>query len=225
MIAEKFFSKITIYEQRDEVGGVWCYNSDNTIDDDFAIPHTKPRNTVDTPLCVKRDEPIVFQSPVYDLLETNIPRCLMNYSDWTFPESTPLFPSHRDVKRYLEGYAEELMSYITFHTQVIDVRRPDEATVHGAWNVHVRNLKTNEISTHQHDFVVVANGHYNDHYIPDIKGIKEWRQRMPTSISHSKHYRRPETFENQVRRSQRIRLLLYKDICTTLQWCMLTLII
>lgn len=197
--AEKSFSAITIFEQRDEVGGVWCHTSHNTVDEDFAIPHTKPTTTAEKPVAPKQiNGDIIFQSPVYDLLETNIPHTLMGYSDWKFPKGTSLFPSHQAVKQYLQSYAKDLLSSIVFHTQVIDVRLRDEQTANSGWKVSVQDLRTQLRSTHEFDAIVVASGHYNDHYIPNITGLREWNKAYPDSVSHSRHYRRPEQYANQV---------------------------
>lgn len=198
--AEKAFSAITIFEQRDEVGGVWCYNSHNEVDEDFAVPHLVPSPIMEKPVPIERtDGKILFQSPVYDLLETNIPHMLMGYSDWKFPKGTSLFPSHQVVKKYLQDYAEELLSSIVFHTQVIDVRLRNEETPNDGWKVSVQDLRTQLRSTHEFDAVVVASGHYNDHYIPDVVGLREWKKAYPDSISHSKHFRLPEQYKNQVK--------------------------
>ncbi|EED17348.1 flavin dependent monooxygenase, putative [Talaromyces stipitatus ATCC 10500] len=197
LYAEKAFSAITIFEQRDEVGGVWCHTSEDTIDEDFAIPHTKPTTEAEKPIVTNQaNNHVIFQSPVYDLLETNIPHTLMGYSDKKFPKGTPLFPSHRDVKQYLQGYAKDLSS-IMFHTQVVDVCLRDENAANATWLVSVQDLRTHYLSTHEFDAVVVASGHYSDHYIPDIVGMREWNTAYPHSISHSKHYKRPEHFTNQ----------------------------
>ena len=198
--AENAFSAITIFEQREEVGGVWCYTSHNAVEENFAIPHTKPTTTAEKPVHTQQTKngDIVFQSPVYDFLETNIPHTLMGYSDWKFPKGTSLFPSHQAVKQYLQGYAKELLSSIVFHTQVVDVRLQDDQTANSGWKVSVQDLRTQQPSTHDFDAVVVASGHYNDHYIPDIAGLREWNEAYPNSISHSKHYRRPEQYTNQV---------------------------
>lgn len=199
LLAEKAFSAITIFEQRDEVGGVWCHTSHNPVEEDFAVPHTKPATAVEKPVPTEQTNgKIIFQSPVYDLLETNIPHTLMGYSDWKFPKGVSLFPSHQTVKQYLQGYAKKLLSLIVFHTQVLDVRLRDEKTANCGWKVLVQDLCTQVCSTYEFDAVVVASGHYNDHYIPDITGLREWNKIYPGSISHSKHYRRPEQYINQV---------------------------
>jgi len=52
----------------------------------------------------------------------------------------------------------------------------------------MKNLKTEEVSVSLFDAVIVANGHYNDPYVPKILGIREWNAAYPGSISHSKFY-------------------------------------
>ncbi|OKL60935.1 hypothetical protein UA08_03714 [Talaromyces atroroseus] len=198
--AENAFSAISIFEQRDEAGGVWCYTAHNAVDESFAIPHTTPQTTPDTPVSTKKEassENVVFQSPVYDLLETNIPHTLMNYSDWKFPTGTSLFPSHQTVKEYLQDYAKTLLPSISFHTQVVDVKPLDESNKDSGWVLSALDLRTKEVSTHEFDYVVVANGHYSDPYVPDIAGIREWSQAYPDSVSHSKYYRRAEQYANK----------------------------
>ncbi|KAH8695537.1 putative flavin dependent monooxygenase [Talaromyces proteolyticus] len=207
--AEKAFANIVIFEQRDDVGGVWYYTPNNTIDDNFSIPHTKPNTSPEKPVCTRRttighhsgshkDEGILeFLSPAYDLLETNIPHTLMNYSDHKFPPHTPLFPEHAVVKEYLQGYAEDIRSFISFQTQVVNVSPLQMASGDKGWKVTVRDIRTNNDSTHHFDAVVVANGHYSDPYLPDIPGIEHWNKVYPGAITHSKFYRRPEEYRDK----------------------------
>lgn len=62
-----------------------------------------------------------------------------------------------------------------------------------------RALDTDKERTEQYDAVAIANGHYAVPFIPDIPGIKEWNERYPGRIMHSKFYRRPEDFKGKVR--------------------------
>lgn len=48
------------------------------------------------------------------------------------------------------------------------------------------------------DSVVVASGHYHSPRIPDIPGLKEWKQRWPSRVWHSKSYRKPDEFRGKV---------------------------
>lgn len=45
---------------------------------------------------------------------------------------------------------------------------------------------------------MVASGHYHSPNIPDIPGLKEWKDRWPELVSHSKAYRRPDEFKDKV---------------------------
>jgi Flavin-binding monooxygenase-like len=50
------------------------------------------------------------------------------------------------------------------------------------------------------DSVVIASGHYHSPNVPDIPGLKEWKNRWPERVSHSKAYRRPDDFKDKVRK-------------------------
>ncbi|KAK2012021.1 thiol-specific monooxygenase [Colletotrichum eremochloae] len=196
LLAEKKFSKVQIFEQRDTVGGVWAYSSLNVIDSDFTIPRTRPTKNPDTAIAVEGHEAKQFVSPVYDYLETNIPHTLMNYSDQRFPSDASLFPPHQVVKKYLEDYAEELKPIISLSTQVLSVKKAiSENRVY--WEIETRDLRTDEMSKAQFNAVLVASGHYNDPFIPDIPGLADFDKAHPGSISHSKFYRNAAEYNNK----------------------------
>ncbi|KAF6812586.1 putative flavin dependent monooxygenase [Colletotrichum musicola] len=196
LLAEKKFSEVRVFEQRDTVGGVWTYSPLNVIDGDFTIPRTQPTRNPDTAIAVEGREAPQFVSPVYDLLETNIPHTLMNYSDRKFPTNAALFPPHQAVKKYLEDYAEELTPIISLSTQVLSVQKvPSGDRV--CWEIETKDLKTGETSKAPFDAVMVASGHYNDPFIPDIRGLAEFDKAHPGSISHSKFYRNPAQYEGK----------------------------
>lgn len=46
--------------------------------------------------------------------------------------------------------------------------------------------------------MVIANGHYHASKVPDISGLREWKAAWPDRVLHSKSYRRPDEFRNQV---------------------------
>ncbi|KAK1975150.1 thiol-specific monooxygenase [Colletotrichum cereale] len=196
LLAEKKFSKVQVFEQRDTVGGVWVYSSLNVIDSDFSIPRTRPTKNPDTAITIEGHEAKQFVSPVYDYLETNIPHTLMNYSDQKFPSKASLFPPHQVVKKYLEDYAEELKPTISLSTQVLSVKKAiNDNQVH--WEVETRDLRTDETSKAYFDAVLVASGHYNDPFIPNIPGLAGFDKAYPGSISHSKFYRNAAQYDNK----------------------------
>jgi MFS transporter, ACS family, pantothenate transporter len=58
------------------------------------------------------------------------------------------------------------------------------------------------------DAVVVASGHYHIPQVPDIPGLADWKRAWPSRIQHSKSYRNPKGFEDQVTRHSK-RTLYY----------------
>ena len=59
-----------------------------------------------------KERKATFQSPMYDTLEANLPKMLMQHSDLDFPEGTPLFPDRREIERYLVRYAEDVCLFV-----------------------------------------------------------------------------------------------------------------
>lgn len=136
-------------------------------------------------------------SPIYDLLETNIPHSLMNYTDKEFPQGSSLFPRHSAVLQYLKEYAEDITPHISYQSQVLSIEKPGTDRSK-PWQVEVLDLKANKATKDEFDAVVVASGHYNDPFIPDIPGLVEFDKAYPGAISHSKFYRRPNDYKDKV---------------------------
>ena len=198
LLAEDIFQAIDIFEQRDNVGGIWNLSgSGNTRL--IPIPQTNPRYGIASGSSV--NDALEFESPLYDYLETNIPKTMMAYPHTPFSDSLPLYPKHDDVLRYLEAYAEPIRHLVRFRTQVVDVRGLDHSAdiscLAQKWRLRIKDLNT-EISTEaDYDAVIVANGHYTVPHVPNITGIAEWHKKYPNIIMHSKAYRRPEDFSGQ----------------------------
>lgn len=195
-MAEKVFSRIEVFEQRLNVGGVW--NATPTLRDDkrFAAPSTRPPTVVAGPQLRKDDGRTQFLSPMYDDLDTNIPHTLMNYSGCPFPPGTPLFPRHESVQAYLEEYAKDIRYLIHFGRQVI-VIQADFVDGQDKWLVKTKGLQSDNVQEQFFDAVIVANGHYDDPFIPAIPGIKDFNAAYPGVITHSKFYRRPEEYKDK----------------------------
>lgn len=161
------------------------------------MPRTKPSYLPDQALWPNGNGDVEFMSPIYDLLETNIPYSLMNYTDKEFPQDSSLFPRHSVVLQYLKDYAEELTPYISYQTQVLNVEKPGN-DLSRPWKVETLDLKANKTTEEEYDAVVVASGHYNDPFIPDIPGLVEFDKAHQGAITHSKFYRRPDDYKDKV---------------------------
>jgi cation diffusion facilitator CzcD-associated flavoprotein CzcO len=210
--AEKAFTKIVIFEQRSTSGGIWNYTGDQRNEDLFQVPQTDPQGKILDPLWSeiynKTNAPKLvnglngagsiasFLSPIYERLETNIPRGLMGFQDLDWPQASQLFPKHETVLKYIEDYARDVQDYVQHETQIVDIEAADNE-YSGQWSVSIRDLRSDTYTKEVFDAVIVANGHFIVPYIPDISGIREWNSKYPGAISHSKYYRLPEDFSGK----------------------------
>ena len=159
----------------------------------------------------KTDMEPIFPSPMYEELETNIPRTLMCFSDLAFPSDCQLFPRHQAVKEYIDEYAKELLPLIKFETQVQDVRLLEAGRnassdtgsetseiIREKWLMKTKELRTGRIRERTYDAVVMANGHYSVPHVPEIEGAREWNEMFPGSMMHSRSFRTAEEFRDKV---------------------------
>jgi cation diffusion facilitator CzcD-associated flavoprotein CzcO len=184
LLAQKVFEQVIVFEQQQEVGGVWNYN-----------PEPSPtRQVPQVSAFAPPDFPV--RTPMYDVLHTNIPWPLMKYSDQDFPEDSLVFPPREAVQDYLVRYSKDIRHAIRFNSQVNDVRLR-QGNGKDLWDVVVRSTEDGSRHTHTFDAVVVASGHYSTMFIPDVKNIKEFNEAHPGIITHSKSYRSAESFSGK----------------------------
>jgi cation diffusion facilitator CzcD-associated flavoprotein CzcO len=199
--AEKAFDTIVLFEQRSTPGGIWTYTGSQRDENLFSTPQTNPNKGVQEPEWHAAENGLPktpsFLSPIYEKLETNIPRGLMGFQGLDWPEESQLFPTHETVLKYISDYSADVQDLVSYCTQVTNILPTEPSNPSSPWNLTSRNLLTGEENTETFDAVIVANGHFIVPYIPDIASIKEWYARYPGRISHSKYYRRPEEFEGK----------------------------
>ncbi|KAF2803108.1 FAD/NAD(P)-binding domain-containing protein [Mytilinidion resinicola] len=203
--AEKAFDKIVEFEQRSSTGGIWNYTPDETNEDIFTIPQTSPAGGIDKPVWRpakgkeslktghnhRSDDKVPsFISPLYERLETNIPRSLMGFSDLNWPQDSQLFPKHETALGYIQQYGEDVKHLVRVETQVVDVRPATD----NKWLVKSVNVRSKTELEEIYDGVIVANGHFIVPFVPDIEGLKEWNEKYPGVVSHSKYFRKPDVF-------------------------------
>ncbi|KIW03317.1 uncharacterized protein PV09_05528 [Verruconis gallopava] len=195
--AERAFDAITVFEQRRHVGGIWRYTAQHSGDGMFDVPQTNPHVGLEQPVAGGNSDTqsneCQFLSPIYERLETNIPKSLMGYSDTPWADHLQVFPRHEDVQEYLEAYGAELIPSIKFMTQVTRVTPAED----DSWLLEYKDLHTKKAHAETFDAVVVATGHFSVPYVPEIEGLAEWNQRHPGSVSHSKYFRAPEPFKEK----------------------------
>ncbi|MDO8308164.1 MAG: NAD(P)-binding domain-containing protein [Actinomycetota bacterium] len=106
------------------------------------------------------------------------------FPDFPMPDSYPDYPSHVQVKEYLTSYARHfgLVDRIHFDAEVVSVAPVGDGAT---WRVTVRNPANGDLSSTEHDGVVIANGHNWSAKIPRYPGQDSFGGR----IIHSADYK------------------------------------
>ncbi len=143
-----------VYEMGSCIGGLWVFGNDNGL------------------------------SPAYDSLHLNSEARVTAYKDFPFPQGSPLYPDHRQVRAYLEAYAEQfgITPHIRFRSRVTEVA---PAGV-GRWRVSLQDGSSSEF-----DAVVVGSGHQG------LPAHPNWRHHFTGDYQHAHSYRIPEPFRGK----------------------------
>lgn len=147
---------VTVYEAGSSIGGLWVYENDNG------------------------------RSQAYRHLSIISSRKYTHFVDYEFDEGTPRFPTHWDMHRYLDGYAEHfgVKDRVRFRTPVTSVRpRFVPGDEPPRWRV------TTEDGDEEFDAVLVATGHLNEPmHVPELATGFEGE------YLHSSAYRVPDPY-------------------------------
>jgi dimethylaniline monooxygenase (N-oxide forming) len=149
------------FEKGSMIGGNWRYENDNGT------------------------------SSAYRSLHINSARKLMSYKAFPMPEDYPDYPSHWQVAKYFDDYAERfgLRERIAFNTEVVSAEPVD-----GGWDVTVEDA-AGKRRTERYRAVLVANGHHWKPRWPepDFPGAEEYEGEQ----LHVHHYREPTVLEGK----------------------------
>ncbi len=130
-------------------------------------------------------------SSAYKSLHINSARKLMSYKAFPMPDDYPDYPSHWQVAKYFDDYAERfgLKERITFNAEVVSA-----APVDGAWEVTVEDADGKR-RTERYRAVLVANGHHWKPRWPEppFPGAEEFEGEQ----MHVHHYREPDVLEGK----------------------------
>ncbi|WP_461538549.1 FAD-dependent oxidoreductase [Spongorhabdus nitratireducens] len=167
--------QVTVFEQREGVGGVWRYEQ------------------WDGPMDIRTCSSLPL-SPMYQSLRTNIPAWMMGFrvyqQDFTEPgKPVRCFPAYQAVQDYLQRFSDDfqLNERIRFGCKV-DQITPLESD---RWKIKVSTEQKTE--TFFYDAVVICSGHFSKPHWPDIPGLKTFEG----TLLHSIQYRSPEPFAGQ----------------------------
>lgn len=138
--------------------------------------------------------------PCYAGLRNNVSTHEMEMQCHAWKPGTEEFVSQSVIADYVQSAAitNDITESVQLNTRVDGVEKQG----HG-WRVETSTLEKTALgpqyshATHFFDAIVVANGHYHATNIPDIKGLKEWKEAFPDRVHHSKLYRRADAFQDQ----------------------------
>ncbi|CAO1382341.1 unnamed protein product [Diamesa hyperborea] len=165
----KFGHDVVVFEQTNQIGGTWIFTQE-TGKDKYGLD---------------------VHSSMYEKLHTNLPKELMCYPDFPYPEQEKSYIPHKDVYDYLNLYADtfNVRECVKFEHHVLRVRPLNDDT----WEVIVKNLRADKYETYILDLILICNGHYQTTELPKYEGSELFKGRQ----MHSHDYRNAESFKDQ----------------------------
>lgn len=148
---------IVVFEKGSFIGGLWVYENDNG------------------------------RSPTYKSLHINSEAKVTGYRDFPLPKDSALFPSHGEIRKYLENYADhfDVRRHIRFKSEVAAVE-PASSKANKKWRVRLAD-GTEEFF----DKVIVANGHQAEPMHPPFA------KNFGGEYLHSVNYRTSQPFTDK----------------------------
>uniref|UniRef100_A0A914XW98 Flavin-containing monooxygenase n=1 Tax=Panagrolaimus superbus TaxID=310955 RepID=A0A914XW98_9BILA len=120
-------------------------------------------------------------------MHTNLPKEVMRFEDFPFPDTEQSFVDHFTVLKYLNNYASTIKEHIQFDTKVIKVERSFN---NKEWNVITESK--NQTNNAIFDVVFVCNGHFSNPRLPN------WAKNLKISTIHSHDYRKAKNYEDKI---------------------------
>ncbi|KAM0713546.1 hypothetical protein Q7P37_010508 [Cladosporium fusiforme] len=215
---------VTVFERNPHVGGVWVFDERTSKDAPYPsiLPSvgdspehelarskrkdSKTGSPVDEEAAPAWDDSpsasVAFAppGPCYAGLKNNVSTHEMEMQCHAWNEGTEEFVGQSVIAGYVQdaAVANGVMGDVRLGTRVERVEKES-----GGWRVETSRLEETALgpryatAVDSFDAVVVANGHYHAPNIPDLPGLREWKQAFPDRIQHSKLYRRPQGFRDQ----------------------------
>ena len=94
------------------------------------------------------------------LIRTNLPKEVMAFPEFPFPEHLPSFMTSRNVAKYLKDYAKhfDLLKYVKLQREIISVK-PCQNEEQFTWQVVSKDMNNGRTDNEEFDAVIVCNGY------------------------------------------------------------------
>ncbi|KAK6209920.1 thiol-specific monooxygenase [Colletotrichum tabaci] len=219
LVKEQAFDTVRVFDRRAVPGGTWIYTPhlpasipslravlDGKADTPVPIPSQLPAQTPKSE-AVNSHQVRFSDTAQHEHLHTNITPEIMSFTTEPFPDTL----TDRIREKYGDDSPFRGRAVIRDWVENIFVRNGHEkllelsTTVERAekqgdeWVLTLRKELpgNNQWWQERFDALVVATGHYNIPWIPNIKGIVEYDQRFPGRIVHSKHFRGADKYKGK----------------------------
>lgn len=192
--ASQVFSTVDVIERAEGPGGLWNYKPvKKYVTPKIPSPTNENSGEIISEETNNIDERIV--TPMYENLETNIPKDMMAFRGLPFPDSCELFPTRDEVAQYVRGYAatipKGLVNFV-YRANVVSAKKVGQD-----WEVTWEILGKDDKVTKHYDDLILAQGHFDTPFIPDVPGLSDWYQKDPKSITHAKYFKNVEPFKDK----------------------------
>jgi len=156
-LLQEGLTRFTVFEKNTTLGGNWVFDEANN------------------------------HSSIYETTHVISSKRLSEYEDFPMPADYPDYPSHRQLLRYFNDYAEHfgVSKYIRFNTKVEQITREES----GQWRVVYRDQKGEHVEIF--DYLLIANGHHWDPLLPNYSG------QFNGAILHSHQYKKAEPYRDK----------------------------
>lgn len=202
LLAERVFTRIVVFERRNDTGGVWCFDP-NPEPRPLSVPSAAGPEILDPPLDAPKSLPSWtpssrqerFETTAnYSTLSTNVPESAMTFSDqpkWPVRSVPSKYVHNSVVHQYLHEYFAPHTSHLRLGATVEEMWRDGDS-----WRIVYRQRQDRQDLWQQDSFdaVVLATGHYHIPFIPYVSGLRQFQLRHPERVVHSKHYRYQSDF-------------------------------
>ena len=108
-------------------------------------------------------------------MTTNISKFNAAFSDFPWPEDSPIFPTAEELHIYVERYAKHfnIFPHISFNCEVVDIAKKDDGgkTMYEiSWKDKGKTLKKQVFQ-----YIAIAAGIFANPVIPAFKGLQNFK--------------------------------------------------
>jgi hypothetical protein len=180
---------------------------EGSVDSSLPIPSQLPTETAKSE-AVNSHQLRYSDTPQHENLHTNIDPVIMSYTQHPIPNtisedlrekygSETIFRDRDVIRKWVENIfvRDGNDKLVELNTTVERAEKKG-----GKWVLKLRRdgPDKNYWWQEQFDALIVASGHYNIPWIPNIPGLLEYDARFPGRVLHSKHYRDATKYRGKV---------------------------